>query len=361
MKILFLAGCINQIGGIERVTLDLAHILKDSGHEIFIISYSKGIQEKQFDFLSEFDIRYLNAKPASIRYAFLKGKLLRQQLRTIQPDVVIYVDSLLYLFFRPFISKKYKQIVWEHFNYTVTFGTSLRTLSRKLAAWFADACVLLTKIDAEFWRKNCRCRANMAVIPNPVRNDVLKHSENLVPLLKRKKEVLCVGRLDYQKNIPALIDIWAEIEHDYPEWTLKIVGEGSERKIIEDKISNYGLENVELAGRVSDVSPFYADSQILVMTSRFEGLPLALIEGLFFGLPEIAYNCPMGPAEIISNEENGYVIEYENQQAFIVGIKKLLQDQNSRESFSQKSIYLSSKFTPQAVVKDWNHLFEKIL
>ena len=116
MKILFLTGRINQIGGIERVTLDLAHILKESGNEIFIISYSKGNQEKEFDLLSEFDIRYLNEKPVSIRYAFLKGRLMRQQLRSIQPHAVIYVDSLLYLFFCPFISKKYKQIVWEHFN-----------------------------------------------------------------------------------------------------------------------------------------------------------------------------------------------------------------------------------------------------
>ena len=361
MRILFLTGCINQIGGIERVTLDLAHIFKENDNEVFIISYSKGKQEKEFDLLSEFNICYLNEKPVSIRYAFLKGKLLRQQLRAIQPDIVIYVDSLLYLFFRPFVSKKYKQIVWEHFNYTVTFGTCLRTLSRKSAARFADACVLLTKADVALWKKNCRCRAKMTAISNPVRNDVLNSSENLIPLLKRKKQVLCVGRLEYQKNIPELIDIWAEIEHDFPDWTLKIVGEGSERKIIEEKISNYGLKNVKLAGRISDVASFYAESQILVMTSRFEGQPLALIEGLFLGLPEISYNCPMGPDEIIADEENGYIIEYENRQSFIAGVKTLIQDQNLRESFSQKSIDLSFKYTPQAVVKDWNHLFEETL
>lgn len=361
MKILFLTGCINQIGGIERVALDLAHIFKENDNEVFIISYSKGIQEKEFDLLSRFDIYYLNEKPVSIRYAFLKGKLLRQKLRIIRPDVVIYVDSLLYLFFRPFVSKKYKQIVWEHFNYTVTFGTRLRTLSRKLAARFTDACVLLTKADVATWRKNCRCRAEMTAIPNPVRNDVINSSEKLIPLLKRKKQVLCVGRLEYQKNIPELIDIWAEIEHDFPDWMLKIVGEGSERNLIEDKVKNYGLKNVELTGRVSDVSHFYSESQILVMTSRFEGLPLALIEGLFFALPEISYNCPMGPDEIIADGENGYIIAYENRQSFIAGVKTLIQDQNLRESFSQKSTELSSKYAPQAVVKDWNHLFKKIL
>lgn len=359
MKILFLTGCINQIGGIERVTLDMAHIFKEDGNDVFIISYSKGTQEKEFDLLSEFDIYYLNEKPVSIRYAFLKGKLLRQQLRAIRPDVVIYVDSLLYLFFRPFVSKKYKQIVWEHFNYTVTFGTSLRTLSRKLAARFADACVLLTKADAELWKKNCYCRAKMTAIPNPVRNDVLNSSANLIPLLERKKQVLCVGRLDYQKNIPELIDIWAEIEHDFPDWMLKIVGEGSERKIIEDKISNYGLKNVELIGRVSDVSPFYAESQILVMTSRFEGLPLALIEGLFFGLPEISYNCLMGPAEIIKNDINGYIIDNLNKSQFIHKVAELISNENLREQYSKFSISLSKNYIPQKIVLQWMNIIRK--
>lgn len=358
MKILFLTGCINQIGGIERVTLDLAHIFKENDNEVFIISYSKGTQEKEFDLLFRFDIYYLNEKPVSIRYAFLKGKLLRQHLRIIQPDVVIYVDSLLYLFFRPFVSKKYKQIVWEHFNYTVTFGIRLRTLSRKLAARFADACVLLTKADAELWKKNCRCRAKMTIISNPVRNDVLNSSANLIPLLERKKQVLCVGRLDYQKNIPELIDIWAEIEHDFPDWMLRIVGEGSERKIIEDKISNYGLKNVELTGRVSDVSPFYAESQILVMTSRFEGLPLALIEGLFFGLPEISYNCLMGPDEIVQDGETGYVVYYGDKQTFKKKLKKLMRDSQLRERFSQNALCLSKQYLPSEIKAFWNDLLK---
>ena len=361
MKILFLVGSINQIGGVERVTLDLAHTFKENNNEVFIISYFKGKQEKEFDLLSRFDIYYLNEKPVSIRYVFLKGKLLKQQLRAIQPDIVIYADSILYLFFRPFISKKYKQVVWEHFNYTVTFGTRLRTLSRKLAARFADACVLLTKADAELWKKNCRCRAKMIVIPNPVREDILKDSQSLVRISDRKKQVLCIGRLEYQKNIPELIDIWAEIEHDFPEWTLVIVGEGSERKIIENKISNYGLKNVELIGRISDVSPFFTESQILVMTSRFEGFGLVLIEGLVFGLAEIAYDCLAGPAEIISDKENGCVIEYGNRQSFVTHLKDLMQNRILRDTFSQKSLELSSKYTHQVVIQDWVRLFKEIL
>ena len=361
MKILFLTGCINRIGGIERATLDLAKKKKKNGDDVFIVSYFKDKQEKEFDILSEFDICYLNEQPVSIRYAFQKGNLLKKQLRAINPDIVIYVDSLLYFFFRPYISKKYKQIVWEHFNYTVTFGKRLRTLSRKLAARFADACVVLTKADADLWQKRNHCRSKIIVVPNPIREDVLNNSNLIKSLEERKKQILCVGRLEFQKNISELIDIWAEIEKDFSDWKLVIVGDGSERPLIEDKIRNCGLKNVELVGQVSDVTPFYAESQILVMTSRFEGLPLALIEGLFFGLSEISYNCPMGPNEIIINKENGYVIEYEDRKSFVAGLKRLMQDQNLREIFSQKSLELSSKYTHQVVIQDWVRLFKEIL
>ena len=175
MKILFLTGCINQIGGIERVALDVIKILKSAKHEISIISYSKASGDG-FPELSNLDVAYLNKKPISIRYSFLKAGKLRKTVNEINPDFIVYVDSFLYLFFRSFIPKKYKQIVWEHFNYTTTFGTRSRTWARKYAAATADACVLLSEADAAMWRKNCWCRAEIKVIPNPVRGDVLAAS-----------------------------------------------------------------------------------------------------------------------------------------------------------------------------------------
>lgn len=361
MKILFLTGCINQIGGIERVTLDWAHIFKESGNEVFIISYSKGNQEKEFDLLSEFDIRYLNEKPVSIRYAFLKGKLLRQQLRSIQPDAVIYVDSLLYLFFRPFISQKYKQIVWEHFNYTVTFGMRFRTISRKLAARFADVCVLLTEADAAMWRENCRCNAEIKVIPNPVREDVLVASrERADSLLKRKKQILFVGRLARQKQVPELVEIWSLVEKNHPQWELVIVGDGDESPLVEERIRRHDLQRVRLIGKTTDVFLYYRESQILVLSSAFEGLPLVLIEGLFFDLPEVSFDCPCGPEEIIEDGKNGFIIKDFDKIRFAEKLSELMGNDKMREEFSVRSKELSRKYLPENILPQWEKLFEKI-
>ena len=361
MKILFLTGCINQIGGIERVALDVIKILKSAKHEVSIISYSKASGDG-FPELSNLDVAYLNKKPISIRYSFLKAGKLRKTVNEINPDFIVYVDSFLYLFFRAFIPKKYKQIVWEHFNYTTTFGTRSRTWARKYAAATADACVLLTEADAAMWRENCRCNAEIKVIPNPVREDVLavsrKGEKHL--MTERKKQVLFVGRLARQKQVPELIEIWSLVEKNHPQWELVIVGDGDEKSLVEHKIKEYRLQRVKLIGKTTNVSEYYKDSQIFVFTSAFEGFGLVLIEGLCFGLAEVSFDCPCGPEEIIEDGKNGFIIKDFNKIRFAEKLSELMGNDKMREEFSVRSKELSKKYLPKNILPQWEKLFEKI-
>ena len=360
MKILFLTGCINQIGGIERVALDVIKILKSAKHEVSIISYSKASGDG-FPELSNLDVVYLNKKPISIRYSFLKAGKLRKTVNEINPDFIIYVDSFLYLFFRSFIPKKYKQIVWEHFNYTTTFGTRFRTWARKYAAAMADACVLLTEADAAMWRENCRCNAEIKVIPNPVREDVLAAPrERADSLLKRKKQILFVGRLARQKQVPELIEIWSLVEKNHSQWELVVVGDGDERPLVEERIKKHDLQRVRLIGKTTDVFLYYRESQILVLSSAFEGLPLVLIEGLFFDLPEVSFNCPCGPDEIIEDGKNGFIIKDFDKIRFAEKLSELMGNDKMREEFSIYSKELSKKYLPENILPQWEKLFEKI-
>ena len=334
MKILFLTGCINQIGGIERVALDVIKILKSAKHEVSIISYSKASGDG-FPELSNLDVAYLNKKPISIRYSFLKAGKLRKTVNEINPDFIVYVDSFLYLFFRSFISKKYKQIVWEHFNYTTTFGTRFRTWARKYAAATADACVLLTEADAAMWRGNCRCNAEIKVIPNPVREDVLAASrERADSLLKRKKQILFVGRLARQKQVPELIEIWSLVEKNHPQWELVIVGDGDERPLVEERIRKHDLQRVRLIGKTTD--------------------------GLFFDLPEVSFDCPCGPEEIIEDGKNGFIIKDFDKIRFAEKLSELMGNDKMREEFSVRSKELSRKYLPENILPQWEKLFEKI-
>lgn len=362
MKILFLVGSIDQIGGIERVTLDTAKTFRENGDEVSVLSWCKNGNQNSFELPKQFEIKYIVEKPKSIRFTFLHGKKIRRAVKELSPDVVIFVDSLLFLFFRPFIPKKIKQIVWEHFNWTTVFSPSakiFRMTARRRAAEKADACVVLTEADKRLWEQNTKS-SRIHCIANMVREDVLKTSEKQTSLLQRKKQVLCVGRLEYQKNIPELIEIWSLVEKDFPDWQLTIVGDGSERNLVEAKIDECEVKQVVLAGLQSNVFDYYNDSQILVMSSRFEGLPLALIEGLFFGLPEISYNCPYGPDEIICDGNNGFVIQHGDKNAFAENLKRLTADADLRQRFGNRSLALKERYTPTAVFQAWQKLLLKI-
>ena len=152
-RVLFLRRQMDGFGGIQRVSVDVAGLFKKR-YDVYFLAYYKNMnKEESFDH-SEFKVFYLNEKPVTLHYSFLKAGKLRKAVNKINPDFIIYIDSVLYLPLHPFIPKKYKQIVWEQFNYTTTFGTRFRTWSRKYAAATADACVLLSEADVGSRRRD---------------------------------------------------------------------------------------------------------------------------------------------------------------------------------------------------------------
>ncbi len=362
-RVLFLRRQMDGFGGMQRISVDIAGLFKKKGYDVYFLAYYKNMnKEESFDY-SEFKVFYLNEKPFALRYSFLKADHLKKTVNEINPDFIIYIDSVLYLPLHPFIPKKYKQIVWEHFNYTTTSGTRFRTWSRKYAAATADACVLLSEADAAMWRKNCRCRAEIKVIPNLVREDVLAASrerEREDSLLKRKKQVLFVGRLARQKQVPELIEIWSLVEKNHPQWELVIVGDGNEKSLVEQKIKEYRLQRVKLIGKTANVSEYYKDSQIFVFTSAFEGFGLVLIEGLCFGLAEVSFNCPCGPDEIIEDGKNGFIIKDFNKIRFAEKLSELMGNDKMREEFSVYSKELSKKYLPENILSQWEKLFKEL-
>ncbi|WP_446924827.1 glycosyltransferase, partial [Klebsiella pneumoniae] len=128
----------------------------------------------------------------------------------------------------------------------------------------------------------------------------------------KEKIVLGVGRLTYQKNFMRLINIWKNI--DTNGWRLCIVGDGEERKEILTFCRQNGIDNVEVYEATNNIDSWYKKSSALAMTSRYEGLPMVLIEAKNFGVPAIAFDCQTGPVEIIDND--GYVIDYDDDKEY---------------------------------------------
>jgi Glycosyltransferase len=126
--------------------------------------------------------------------------------------------------------------------------------------------------------------------------------------------VIAVGRLEWQKGFDRLIKIWAIVSKEHPDWCLDIFGEGTLETDLRKAIQDAQLNNISILPFTQKISMEYANSSILVQTSRFEGFSLALLEAVRHGLPCITFDYPYGPRDLIDNGENGYIIEDDNKK-----------------------------------------------
>ena len=167
-----------------------------------------------------------------------------------------------------------------------------------------ERLVVLTEKDQADWQQ-AGCE-NVTVIPN-----VCSLDGQEIPMKPKKKTILAVGRLHEQKGFDLLLQAWKDVQRNNiegtKEWKLRIVGEGEKRAELETQIKALELNNVELAGRATDMLTEYTNASLFVLSSRYEGLPLALIEAMWSGTPSIAFDCPHGPAELLAGNRGWLV------------------------------------------------------
>ena len=215
-----------------------------------------------------------------------------------------------------------------------------------------ERLVVLTDADKAAWEK-AGC-TNVTVIPNPCSLDGQKVSIKSA----KSKTILAVGRLHEQKGFDLLLQAWKPIEKTYSDWSLRIVGEGPKRAELEAQIESQGLKRVVLAGATNNVLDEYEAASIFVLSSRYEGLPLALIEAMWSGLPCIAFDCPQGPAELLAEDRgwlvpDGDIAELTAQIAYALSHpEEALKRAQKAQSFAQTT------YSEAAIIPQWVQLIE---
>lgn len=354
-KICFFSGDISRTGGTERVLLLIANELTKY-YDVSIVSYSGG-EKTGYYCNDEISLYRLNAG----RYSGVLGRkiypviALTNFLLQNHQDIFICVDVILYMYCYP-IKKIFntKFVAWEHFNFHVDNGVNNRRIARKLAARNSDQIVVLSQKDLGEYNKYLDVKVPIKCLFNPA---VMKIDDNNII---KKKQIIASGRLTYQKNFQELIEIWRDIESKDKDWELLICGEGEDRSEIEKLISDYHLNNVKLLGHCDNIQKMYLESAILVMTSRYEGFPMVLLEGQKCGLPIVAYDCYSGPSEIIIDGENGFLIEYLNRKMFCEKLYQLMSDNRLLNSFSKNAVNDANRYDIDTIINEWMELFEKI-
>lgn len=195
---------------------------------------------------------------------------------------------------------------------------------------------------------------HLMVQTNPV---TLESSDFSYSFDKKEKEIIYMGRIDYnQKRVYRVIDTWAKLEAQFPDWRLTIVGDGVERKNVEQQVADYGLHHVKFEG-FQQPKPYYKRASILLLVSEYEGFPLVLAESMSFGVIPVVYNSYSAVGDIINDGENGLVIPYHkdgyrtDEAANL--LSNLMNDAAKREVMALTAIEKSKEYSVERIYEQW--------
>lgn len=348
-------------GGIGRVSSIVANSLaEDENFKVHTLSYVK----KDLPYLYKLNPKIIDdhflTKPENMWLVLMTGgvKRLKRYIRENEIDIIIACGALYFpICALACKNERCKCICWEHSNGNNVADHRFQMFSRRIGCRYADAILNITKQDQEIYKRRFGNHKYYQIY-NPL-DQSLESSRD--EYNRNAKKIMTVGRLCYQKNYPALIKVAKEVLDAYKDWEWNIYGEGPDRKEIEEMILEAGLENrLVLKGQVSDLYSQYSDYAFLVMTSRYEGFGMALIEAAGRRLPIIAFDVECGPREIIKDGINGYLIPAFDCSLMANRIKNMCENPQLRVDLSESTKDTIKGFSPEFVVEEWVKMLSSV-
>lgn len=223
----------------------------------------------------------------------------------------------------------------------------------------AHAVVALTRRGAEWLELHLGKPVH--VVPNPVIVDKADAggpaAEELLNRLPSRYRLLAAGRLEHQKGFDLLLTAFAKVAAARPDWGLVIIGEGPERKMLEARVMELGLrDRVLMPGFVQHPQAIMRRADAFVLSSRFEGLPNALIEAMACGLPCVSFDCHTGPSELIQHGVNGLLVPPTDVAALVDALLVVTSETAPREEWGDAARALESRLGLDTVLRKWDAL-----
>lgn len=367
MNIVFAIKALgNPGGGAERVLVDVASGLAGRGHTVTLISSDMEGQAPYYPLdrsVQRVNLGIGNVKgKSSASDVVRRMTAFRRVVVKIRPDVVVafmhstYIPAGISLIGTgiPMIASEH--ISPEHYQSRL-LERSLLQLTPLIAA---KITVVTRQILCSFgwW-----LRRHMVVAPNPVAMPARKRAldDNADP--GRPKVLLNVGRFAPQKNQQCLVAAFAKVARNFPNWKLRIIGDGELRAALESQVGSLGLaDRVELPGALSDVSREYGQADLFVLPSTYESFGLATAEALLHRLPAVGFaDCP-GTNSLIRHNENGVLVDGpDRSEALAIALSKLMGNpQEMRRLAGASTEWLESQFGIESVLDCWERLIQEV-
>ena len=374
MRLVYCIAGTRHSGGMERVLANKANYWVRHGHDVTIVTTDQHGELPFFHLDTrvkciDLEINYEDNNGKSIwnklAYYPFKQYVHRKRLQSIlkreQPDITIsmFCNEAAFL---PNIKEGGLKVLEIHFSKykRLQYGRKglwrwvdiVRSRYDEILVKKYDRFVVLTEEDKSYWG----ALPNMVVIPN---------ARTFTPTntsLLQNKIVLAVGRLTYQKGFERLIEAWSLLNGKYPNWKLFIVGDGEKKEELEQLVVDSCLQDsVFLKAPVKDMEQLYREASVIAMTSRYEGLPMILLEAQAYGIPIVSFKCQCGPADIITDGKDGFLVPEGNIPMMAEKLSMLMSDYQLRAKMGKAAVLSSKRFDEERVMNQWENLFRSLL
>lgn len=386
MNILFLLGKFPSIGGVETVTTILANEFSARGYHVHIVSFEQIIKEPTPALDDRVTLHHLsypvlnNSNISALRDIIVSHHIdvivnqwclpfhvtrlcrkatqgLRCRLLAVHhntPDCNARMEGLKMRLEQPgnMVKKSFIRLLQQ--GYTLATRASMRYVYSH-----SDHYILLSDSFHQAFRNitGLRNTGKLLTIPNPVTIDNEGFNYDFS---RKKKEILFIGRLEpNQKRVSRVLETWVLLEARFPEWSLRIVGDGPEKEALQTFCMEQNLKQVTFEG-FQKPEPCYERASLLILTSEYEGLPLALVEGMSFGAIPLVYGSFSAAYDLVEHGKNGRILSatkgfQPGQMAEMVA--ELMQSPATLQAMSHEAMAKSKNFEREHVVQLWEKVF----
>ena len=376
-KIVYCTPALYSAGGVERVvSVKASYFAEVYGYDVTII-VTEGQGRECFFPLSD-KVRVINLQLGFEdlwRASFLKKillyfkkqrrykQLLTIELMRLRPDITISVlrREINFINSIPDGSRKIGELHVNRSNYRNFTGNG-NIIKRQFARFWMknlighlkqlDRMVVLTESAKNDWSE----LSNVTLIPDPLPFT----ADEVSPLTF--KRLVCIGRYDYDKGNDLLLQAWAKIEKQIPEWIIDIYGNGN-METYQQLMVQLGIDSsrCHLHGPITEVRKEYLQSSLFVLPSRYEGFGLVLIEAMACGLPVVSFDCENGPRNIISDGQNGFLVQPFDVDAFAERLLMLIRNEELRQKMGVEAHQSSRQYQIENIALRWKSLFEELM